>query len=159
MATDKFPELRELTLKSNNKGIISFIANGVIPMWSVVVIVPPPSVGDLPLIEVSTFANEVSIIGIAVGGSGTPVNSDGSTGNAADNAGDIVDVAVLHSAVITKAITDGTSISIGDNLVSDPNGFVSESSIFSPPIHVIGKAMQPSTMADDTILIFMGGSS
>lgn len=159
MATDKFPELKELTLKANNKGIISFIANGLIPMWASVRVVAPPSVGDLPLIEITSGANDISSIGIAVGGSGTPVNPDGTTGNAADTAGDIVDVAVLNSAVITKArVNAGTNaLAIGENLISGSvNGFLIHSLDVTPE-YVVAKALQPSTLNGDTILVFMGG--
>lgn len=159
MATDKFPQLKELTLKSNNKGIISFVSDGVIPMWSVIKAVDPASVGDLPLIVVTTALNDPDIIGIAVGGSGTPVNPDGTTGNAADVAGDVVDVAVLSSAVITKIVTDGTAIAIGNNLVASATSGAAAIAGAITPIHVIGKAMQPSTTAGDTILVFTGGSS
>ena len=159
MATDKFPELKELTAKANNKGIISFISDGAIPMWSVVKIVAPASVGDLPLIEIADTLNNADVIGIAVGGSGTPVNSDGSTGTAADAAGDIVDVAVLSSAVITKVVTDGTTIAIGSSLVASNTDGAAALAASTTPVYVIGKAMQPSTTAGDTILVFTGGSS
>ncbi len=159
MATDKFPQLKELTLKANNKGIISFTSNGLIPMWSVVKVVAPASVGDLPLIEVTTSLNDPDIIGIAVGGSGTPVNPDGSTGTAADIAGDIVDVAVLHSAVMTKVLVDGTTIDVGNNLVASATSGAAAIAGGTTPINVICKAMQPSSIAGDTILAFLGGSA
>lgn len=158
MATDKFPNLKELTLKAANKGIISFVANGPIPMWSVVKVVAPPSIGDLPLIEVSDTANDPDVIGIAVGGSGTPVNPDGTTGTAADAAGDIVDVAVLSSAVITKVLVNGTTIVIGSPLFSSTTSGAAGLATGTSPVFYIGKALQPSTVTGDTILAFLGGS-
>lgn len=165
MAIDKFPELKELTVKAPNKGIISFIAAGTIPMWSPVVL-GAGGTGIIPVVSESVNVNDPKIIGIAVGGSGTPVNPNGTTGTAALD-GDIVDVAVLNSGVITKCKVDGSTIGIGSLLVTSANnGLVT---LFVPPTYsstvdsaikgyILGKALQARTTTGDTILIFMGGS-
>jgi len=159
MATDKFPQLKELTLKAPNKGIISFVADGVIPMWSVVKIVAPASVGELPTVVVASTLNDPLVIGIATGGSGTPVNPDGTTGNAADAAGDIVDVAVLNSSVITKVVVDGSTIPFGSLVVASNTDGSAAIAGATTPVHWIGKMLQARTTTGDTLLIFLGGSS
>jgi len=160
MATDKFPELKELTLKAPNLGIISFVAVGAIPMWAPVKLVGAGT-GIIPDVSVTTTDNDPLVIGIAVGGAGTPVNPDGTTGTAADGTGDIVDVAVLNSGVITKVKTVGTLIVLGSVLKSSTT---SGAAALIPltatinPVNVIGKALQAAGVTGDTILIFMGGS-
>lgn len=159
MAADKFPQLKELTLKAPNKGIISFVSDGVIPMWSVVKIVAPVNLGDLPKIVIASTLNDPLVIGIAVGGSGTPVLPNGDTGNAADAAEDIVDVAVLNSSVITKVVVDGSAIPFGSLVVaSDTDGTAAIAGTVTP-VNWIGKVLQAKTTTGDTLLIFMGGSS
>lgn len=159
MATDKFSDLKELTVKAPNKGIISFTSSGAIPMWSPVKLTGGGT-GILPTVAETTIVNDPQVIGIAVGGSGTPVNTDGTTGNAADGAGDIVDVAVLNSGVITKVKVDGTTIILGSVLnTSATDGTAGLFAAAGAGIaHILGKALQTSSTASDVILIFMGGS-
>ena len=83
MATDKFPKLKEGVLKFPERGILSFIANGVIPNFSVVILVAPPAGETLPRVATTTTVNDAEVLGIVVGGSG-----DVAAGNAADAAGD-----------------------------------------------------------------------
>lgn len=160
MAIDKFPELKELTVKAPNKGIISFIASGPIEMWAPVALTGGGT-GLLPTVAVTAIPNDRKVIGIAVGGSGTPVNPDGSTGTAADIAGDIVDVAVLSSGVITKARTFGTSVLIGSPLNSASGATHSLTLMpdsLAGPATFVAKALQTTTTTGDVILVSMGGS-
>ncbi len=84
---------------------------------------------------------------------------DGTTGNAADIAGDIVDVAMINSGVITKVLVDGTTILMASLLVASATDGHAALFTASTAVFALGKAFQPSTVAGDTILIFMGGSA
>lgn len=159
MATDKFPKLKELTLKRPEAGVLSFIANGVIPMWSPVILVAPGAGETLPRVATTTTTNDPAVIGIVAGGSGDVAG----TGNAADAAGDAVDVIPIDSAAITKVVVDGTvnNIAVGDMLVTDATAGQAEdiaSVTANNDAYPIGKALQTSTVNGDTILIFMGGA-
>ena len=158
MATDKFRKLKELNLKFPEKGVLSFTANGVIPMWAPVIAVLFAG-SDIPRVTTTTSQNDPTCIGIAAGGSGDVAG----TGNAADAAGDVVDVIPINSAAITKVVVDGAAnaITVGQNLITDATAGQAEA---HTPIaatanaFIIGKAFQASTVNGDTILIFMGGS-
>ena len=159
MAVDKFPKLKELTLKYPERGILSFVADGPIAMWAPVILVAPPAAETLPRVDTTTTTNDPFVIGIAAGGTGDIA----ATGNAADAAGDVVDVIPIHSAAITKAVVDGAAnaIAIGDMLVSDATAGQAEDIVsvtVNQDAYPLGKALQPSTANGDTILIFMGGS-
>lgn len=158
MATDKFKELKELTIKNPVGGIISFVASGIIPMWAPVIGVTPLT-NDLPRVSVTTTANNALVIGVAVGGSGSPVKADGTTGNAADKAGDIVDVALIQSGVITKVKVLGTTNTFGAALeTSTTSGAATKSTGTATPHYVLGKVWLPSTVTLDTTLIMMAGT-
>lgn len=156
--SDKFAELRELTVKAPEGGIISFVASAAIPMWAPVIGVTPTA-NDLPRVTTTTTGNNALVIGVAVGGSGSPVNADGTTGNAADGAGDVVDVALIQSGVITKVKVTGTANTFGAALeTSTVAGAATKSTGTTTPHYVLGKVWLPSTTTLDTILIFMGGT-
>ena len=158
-AEDKFPKLKELTLKTSEKGILSFVADGPIAMWAPVILVAPPAGETLPRVDTTTTTNDPAIIGIAAGGTGDVAG----TGNAADAAGDVVDVIPIHSAAITKIVVDGAAnaIAVGELLVTDATAGQAEDIVsvtVNQDAYPIGKALQLSTVDGDTILIFMGGS-
>ena len=159
MAVDKFPKLKELTLKNAEKGILSFVADGVIPMWAPVILVAPAAGEVLPRVDTIAVTNSPFIIGVAAGGTGDVAG----TGNAADAAGDVVDVIPIHSAAITKVVVDGAAnaIAVGDMLVTDATVGQAEdivSVVADTDAYPLGKALQISTANGDTILVFMGGS-
>jgi len=155
MAVDLFPKLKELTLKHPDKGILSFIANGVIKMWSPVVLIVPPAGEKLPRVGTTTTTNDPLVIGIAAGGSGDVAN-----GNAADEAGDVVDVIPIHSAAITKVRVNTSTVDIGSYLVTGATAtqadFIADTT--DTRVHVLGKSFQDAQTAADVLLIFMGGS-
>ena len=92
MATDKFPDVKEGTIKTGGKsGIISFVASTAIAMWAPVIITAPAVATRLPRVGTVAVTNSPLVVGVAVGGTGDVAG----TGNAADAAGDVVDVAVL----------------------------------------------------------------
>lgn len=157
MATDKFIKLKELTLKHPEKGILSFVANGVIPMWSPVTLVPPGAGESLPRVSGTNVANNQDIIGIAVGGTGDVAG----TGNAADGAGGVIDVAIIGTGSITKCTVDGssTNIGIGDLLVTSATSNTAETVVETgTETYTFAKALQTSTVNGDVILvILMGG--
>jgi hypothetical protein len=163
LATDKFPKLKEGTAKFPERGILSFIANGVIPNFSPVILVAPPAGETLPRVATTTTQNDPAVVGIVVGGSG-----DVAAGNAADAAGDAVDVVPIGSGAITKCVVDGalTAIAIGDLLVTDATAGQGAEKAVLPGTYAaadnerytFAKALQPSTVDGDTILvILMGG--
>ena len=159
MAVDKFPKLKELTLKFPEKGILSFVADGPIAMWAPVILVAPAVGEQLPRVDTTITTNDPFVIGIAAGGTGDVAG----TGNAADQAGDVVDVIPIHSAAITKVVVDGAAnaIAVGEMLVSDATAEQSENIVTvtaNQDVCPLGKALQISTVNGDTILIFMGGS-
>lgn len=160
MATDKFTKLKELTLKRPDKGILSFKADGAIAMWAPVILVAPPAGESLPRITTTTTTNDPLIIGIAAGGSGDVAG----TGNAADAAGDMVDVIPLNSGAMTKCKVDGAvggNIVIGESLISDATAGQAEPAdtvVATANAFVLCKALQPSTVNGDTILVIMVGS-
>lgn len=161
MATDKFPDVRELTIKKGE--IITFEANGVIAMWAPVIVVTPAVATRLPRVGTTTSANNEKVIGIAVGGSG-----DVAGGNAADAAADQVDVAVIGGGAIVKVVVTGaaTNIAIGDILVTSATAGRADKKAALPAIYSntdnerysLCKALFPSTVDGDTIpVIMMGG--
>lgn len=159
MAADKFPKLKELTLKNPDKGILSFVADGPISMWAPVILVAPAAGEVLPRVDEVASQNSPAIIGIAAGGSGDVAG----TGFAADVAGDVVDVIPICSAAITKCVVDGAAnaIAVGDQLITD--GTAGQAEMHTPiaataNAYILCKAMQISTVNGDTILVFMGGS-
>lgn len=164
MATDKFTKLKELTLKHPEKGILSFIADGLIKMWAPVVLVAPGSGETLPRVATTTTLNDPAIVGIATGGSADVAG----TGDAATAAGDVVDVAIIGTGAITKCVVDGavTAIAVGDLLVTKASAGVAQEKAVLPVTYAAGdnerytfaKALQISTVNGDTILvILMGG--
>jgi hypothetical protein len=156
LATDKFPKLKEGTAKYPERGILSFIANGVIPNFSVVVLVAPPAGETLPRVATTTTPNDPAVVGIVVGGSG-----DVAAGNAADAAGDAVDVVPIGTGAITKCVVDGAAaIAIGNGLVTDGvagQGQVHTAITVNNEKSIYAKALQPSTVDGDTILVIMMG--
>jgi len=159
MATDKFIKLKELTLKHPEKGILSFVADGVIPMWSPVVLVGPAPGESLPRVSTTNTINNRRVIGIAVGGTGDVAG----TGNASDSAGGVIDVAIIGTGAITKCIVNGATenISIGDLLIAggSPGHAVNATSItLNEDTYTLAKALQSSSINGDTLLvILMGG--
>src|SRR5579884_3553198 len=105
--TESFTNVKEGAI---TKGAIveSFIAAGLIPMWSPVVTAAAGTNENLPRVQTTTTAGDTTHIGVAVG----PKRS---TGNAADSAGQSVDVVVFG---ICKCTVDGSSdnIAIADML-------------------------------------------
>lgn len=161
MATDKFSKLKEGIAKFPERGTLSFVANGVIPMWSPVVLVAPGSGETLPRVATTTTTNDQAVIGVAVGG-----NADvAGTGNAAAAAGDVVDVAIIGTGSMTKVKVDGAAdnIAIGELLITDATAGQAESEnsvTAGQERHTLGKACQTSTVNGDTILcILMGGGA
>lgn len=160
MATDKFPKLKEGTAKFPERGLLSFIADGVIPNFSVVVLVAPPSGETLPRVATTTTPNDPTVVGIVVGGSGNVA-----AGNAADAAGDAVDVVPIGTGAITKCLVDGAAdaITVGEFLVTDATAGQGQTPtgaaiVANEATHVYAKALQPSTVDGDTILVIvMGG--
>ena len=159
MATDKFRKLKELTLKHPEKGILSFIANGNIPMWAPVILVAPGAGETLPRVDTTTITNDPSIVGIAVGGTGDVAG----TGNAAEGAGGVIDVAIIGTGSITKCVVDGAALAIlvGFALVTDGTAGQAESAdtvTTNTDTYTFAKSLQTSTVNGDTILvILMGG--
>lgn len=159
MATDKFAKLKELTLKHPEKGILSFIADGEIPMWAPIVLVPPGVGETLPRVATTTITNDPAIIGIAVGGTGDVAG----TGNAAEGAGGVVDVAIIGTGSITKCVVDGVpnSIAVGEALITDGTAgqaLSADQITVDTDTYTFAKALQTSTVDGDTILvILMGG--
>lgn len=165
MATDKFPDVREGPIKkAGPSGVMSFTANGAIAMWAPVIVVTPPTATRLPRVATTTNANDEKVIGIAVGGSGDVAG----TGNAADAAGDAVDVAVIGGGDIVKVVVTGAAgnIVIGDLLVTSATAGRADLSAALPAIYsntdneryTLGKSLFPSTVDGDTIpIILMGG--
>ena len=158
MATDKFPKLKEGTLKFPERGILSFIADGVIPNFSVVILVAPPAGETLPRVATTTTTNDEEVIGVGVGGSG-----DVAAGNAADAAGDAVDVVPIGTGAITKCVVDGAvnAIAVGELLVTDATAGQAESAATvtaDTDAHVFARALQVSTVDGDTILVILGGA-
>jgi len=153
MAVDKFPKLKELTVKFPEKGILSFKADGPIPMWAPVIIVAPPAGEQLPRVDTTNSADNPLIIGIAAGGSGDIAG----TGNAADVAGDMVDVIPIHSASITKVVVNAV-IAIGILVSTTTVVGRADTASATTPSPTLGKLLQPSSTVGDTVLIFMGGS-
>ena len=166
MATDKFPDVKEGSIKkAGPSGIMSFVANGVIAIWAPVIVVAPPTATRLPRVATTTNANDEKVIGVVVGGSG-----DVAGGNAADAAGDAVDVAVIGGGDIVKVVVTGaaTNIVIGDLLVTSATAGRADLSAALPAIYsnsnleryTLGKALFPSTVDGDTIpIILMGGGA
>lgn len=161
MATDKFPDVKELTIKNPEKGVISFVANGVIAMWAPVIVVAPPTATRLPRVSTVAVTNSPLVIGVAAGGSG-----DVAAGNAADAAGDIVDVAVIGGGAIVKCKVDGAvggNIVIGELLITDATAGQAEPAdtiVVNNEKFALGKALFPSTVNGDTIpIIMMGGGA
>lgn len=152
MAADLFPKLKELTLKNPDKGILSFKANGVIKMWSPVIIVAPAAGEKLPRVGTTTIADDPLVIGIAAGGSGDVAN-----GNAADDDTDIVDVIPISSAAITKVRISG-AFALGEHVSSGDTPTQADQAPLTSPSHPIGKLLQVGANAGDVVLIFMGGS-
>lgn len=154
-AVDKFPKLKELTAFNSDKGILHFKANGVVPMWSPVVLVAPGAGETLPRIATTTTANDPTVLGVAAGGSGNVAG-----GNAADAALDMVDVIPIHSAAITKVVVGlGTIDSVGLYLVTgDTPGQADLAGTADVDTHILGKNLQVKTTAGDTVLVFMGGA-
>ena len=161
MATDKFTKLKELTLKHPERGVLSFVANGVIPMWAPVILVAPPAGETLPRVATVAVTNSEFVIGIAVGGTGDVAG----TGNAADAAGGVVDVAIIGTGSMTKVVVDGAAnnIAIGNLLITDATAGQAEAEVSvtaGAERHTLGKALQPSTVNGDTILVLlMGGGA
>ncbi len=158
MATDKFIKLKELTLKHPEKGIISFVANGVIPMWSPVVLVNPGPGESLPRVSTTTSANNRAIIGIAVGGTGDVAG----TGNAADSAGGVIDVAIIGTGSMTKCTVDGSTNTIiaGDLLLTSGTAGVAinaDTVTAGDDAFTLSKALQGSSVNGDVILVIMMG--
>ena len=153
MAVDKFPKLKELTLKYPERGILSFVADGPIAMWAPVVIVAPAAGETLPRVDTTTSSNDVNVIGIAAGGSGDVAG----TGNAADAAGDVVDVIPIHSAAITKVVVNAV-LSLGALVGTTTVAGRADAASATTPSYVLGKLFQLSSTIGDTVLIFMGGS-
>ena len=158
MATDKFPKLKEGTAKFPERGLLSFIANGVIPNFSVVILVAPPAGETLPRVSTTTTPNDPAVVGIVVGGSGNVA-----AGNAADAAGDAVDVVPIGTGAITKCLVDGAAnaIAIASLLVTDnvAGQGASDGGIGAGlDAYTYAKALQVSTVDGDTILVIvMGG--
>lgn len=160
MATNKFPDVKEGTIKTGGaSGIISFTAGGVIAMFAPVIVVTPPTATRLPRVTTVAVTNSPLVIGIAVGGSG-----DVAGGNAADAAGDAVDVAIIGSGNIVNVKVDGAvggNIVIGEALVTDATAGQAEPAdtvTVNQDTWVLGKALFPSTVNGDTIpVILMGG--
>jgi len=161
MATDKFPKLKELLLKQADKGVLSFIANGAIAMWAPVILVAPPAAETLPRVATVAVTNSEFVIGIAVGGAGDVAG----TGNAADSAGQSIDVAIIGTGSMTKCVVDGAAnaIAIGNLLITDATAGQAEAEVSvtaGTERHTLGKALQPSTVNGDTILVLlMGGGA
>ena len=167
MATDKFPDVKEGSIKRGGaSGIISFVASGAIAMWAPVIVTAPAVATRLPRVATVAVQNSPLVIGVAVGGTGDVAG----TGNAADAAGDVVDVAIIGCGNIVKLVVDGNAaaIVIGDLLVTDATTGQAEKSPVLPAIYsntnneryVIAKALFPSTVNGDTIpVILMGGGA
>lgn len=158
MATDKFPKLKEGTAKFPERGLLSFIADGVIPNFSVVILVAPPAGETLPRVSTTTTPNDPAVVGIVVGGSGDVAN-----GNAADAAGDAVEVVPIGTGAITKCLVDGAAnaIVVATLLVTDGVAGQGQSdavAIAGADAYTYAKALQGSTVDGDTILVIvMGG--
>lgn len=157
MATDKFPKLKEGTAKHPERGILSFIADGVIPNFSIVTLVAPPAGEILPRVSTTTTTNDPAVVGIVVGGSGNVA-----AGNAADAAGDAVDVVPIGTGAITKCVVDGNvnNIAIGEGIVTSATAGVAESIdtvTANTDAYAAAKALQLSTVDGDTILVIMMG--
>lgn len=158
MATDKFIKLKELTLKHPEKGILSFVAAGVIPMWSPIVLVGPGPGESLPRVSTTTTLDDPNIIGIAVGGTGDVAG----TGNAADSAGGVIDVAIIATGAITKCTVNGATdnISVGSLLITSVSAGVAirpSAGDDDTDTHTFAKALQTSTVNGDVILVIMMG--
>lgn len=158
METDKWSTLHSGAVAAGV--FISLRANGVVPMWSPVVVVAPDTNTRLPEVGTTTTANDPTVIGIAVGG-----NSDFlTTGDAAGAAGDIVQVCIYG---LTKCVVDGNvaNIAIGDMLITHstagqarqitPNAATYDATFR----YGFAKALFPSTVAGDTIVVFLTGGS
>lgn len=161
MATDKYPKLKEGLAKYPERGILSFVANTVIPMWSPVILVAPAAGETLPRVATTTTTNDQAVVGVVVGGQGDVTG----TGNAATAAGQVVDVALIGSGAMTKVVVDGNAdnIAIGELLITDATAGQAESEnsvTAGAERHTLGKACQASTVLGDTILvILMGGGA
>ena len=161
MATDKFPDVKEGSIKRGGaSGIISFVASSVIPMWAPVIVTAPTVATRLPRVATVAVTNSPLVIGIAVGGTGDVAG----TGNAADAAGDVVDVAIIGCGNIVKVKVDGNvggNIVVGEALVTDATAGQAEPAdtvTADTDTWVLGKAMLPSTVNGDVIpVLLMGG--
>ena len=159
MATDFWANLVDGAVSAGT--FISLISNGVIAMWSPVIMVSPADATRLPRVTTTTVSNDPLVLGVAVGGSGKIENGQAST-----VAGDIVQVQIYG---VTKLTVDGNvaNIAIGDYLITHSTAGQARKVTAYPTTYAAGsiaryvfaKAMFASTVAGDTIVAFLTGGS
>lgn len=155
-ATDKWSTLHSGGVAAGV--FISLRANGVIPMWSPVILVAPDTGTRLPEVGTTTTANDNRVIGIAVGGNSDFLN----TGDACGAAGDICQVQIYG---LTKCVVDGgaANIAIGDMLITQSTAgqarqITANAATYDATFrYTFAKAMFPSTVTGDTIVVFLTG--
>ena len=160
MATDKYDKVDEGDVKA---GIfIALTADELIDMWSPLIMVAEAGITNgLPRVEPINSINSAGVIGIAVGGTG-PIED----GTAANAAGKVVQVQIFGLA---KCTVQGavSNIVIGDNLVTSATDGAAQKVVDYPAIYaaadvarnVFAKAMQPSTVDQDVIVVVLTGGS
>jgi len=158
--TDKYDKIDEGGVAAEI--FISLVADEKVDLWSPVIMVINTSITNgLPRAEPISTINNPGVIGVAVGGTG-PIED----GTAAAATGDVVQVQIYG---LCKCTVQGAvdNIVIGDNIITSATDGAGQKVTDYPAIyaaanvarHVFAKAMQPSTVNQDVIVIFLTGGS